>query len=450
MKHGHATAALIVTATLLAGLVLPRPTEAAELVSGPMLGFRDMRTTAVWFQADAPAQAQVQYWRRDRPEERKLSAPVALRAEDDFAARVDLAGLEPGTAYSYRVLIDGHASATGDADFATEKLWQWHEDPPAISVLLGSCAYLNDPPFDRAGRPYGGGEQIFDAMARQRADWTLWLGDNVYLREADTTSAAGIAARYRQVRKLPALQALLRTGNHLAIWDDHDYGPNDANASYTLKGASLAAFRRYWANPSYGLPGVPGVFTIAHTGDVDFFMLDDRWYRDADALIAPDKALYGPAQMRWLKNALLNSSATFKVIVGGGQFLSVDHPFEGWHHFPEERQDFIDWLTMQKVDGVLFVSGDRHHTELLKMERPGTYPLLDLTCSPLTAGTHPIGKEAGNPRRVEGTLVSERNFCRFDFSGPLKERQLTIRAFNGDGVEKWRKSYGIGDLSGKP
>ena len=434
---------------LLLLLALAGTTQATDIVSGPMLGYRDMRTTAIWFQADGPGTAQVEYWRQDRPDEHKRTESTPLKSDDDFAARVDITALAPGASYGYRILIDGQAVASGTGAFATEKLWQWRQDPPDTSVLVGSCAYINDPEYDRPGKPYGGGMEIFAAMAAQHADWMIWLGDHLYLREADATSAWGISARYRQVRSFAALQPLLRSGHHVAIWDDHDYGPNDANASYPLKAASLAAFRRYWANPSYGLPELPGTFTITHTADADFFLLDNRWYRDADSLQAPGKAMFGPAQMRWLKNALINSTATFKIIVGGSQFLSEDHPYEGWHHFAQERQDFLDWLAAQKLDGVLFVSGDRHHTELLKLDRPGSYPLLDLTCSPLTSGTHPIGPEAGNPRRVAGTLLTEHNFCRLDFSGPQKQRRLTLRAFASDGSERWHKELPIDELSEK-
>lgn len=433
--------------SLVVLLALAGTSQAASIVAGPMLGYRDMRTAAIWLQADGPGSAQIEYWRRDGSGNRLRSEAMELGRQGDFTARFDITALTPGTAYSYQVLVDGQPSEVGGGSFVTEPLWQWRTDPPPTSVLLGSCAYINDPDYDRPGKSYGDGYQIFAAMAAQRADWMIWLGDHLYLREADHTSAWGIGARYRQVRSFPPLQPLLRSGHHVAIWDDHDYGPNDANAAYSLKEASLAAFKRHWANPSYGLPEAAGVFTVVHAGDADFFLLDNRWYRDAGRLQAVDKAQFGPAQLRWLKNALLNSTATFRIIVGGSQFLSESHPYEGWHHFADERSGFLAWLAEQKVDGVLFVSGDRHHTELLKLDRPGSYPLLDLTCSPMTSGTHPIGAEAGNPRRVAGTLLTERNFCRLDFSGPQKERHLTMRAYGSDGSERWRQEFTARELA---
>src|SRR6266542_3357417 len=104
--------------------------------------------------------------------------------------------------------------------------------------------------------------------------------------------ALALDARYRRQRSFEPLQRLLTAAPQVAIWDDHDYGPNDSDASYTLKGETLALFKRYWANPSYGLPEAPGVFGYAHLGDVDLFLLDDRYYRSANrAQDRPDKTM---------------------------------------------------------------------------------------------------------------------------------------------------------------
>jgi alkaline phosphatase D len=277
-------------------------------------------------------------------------------------------------------------------------------------------------------------------MAAARPDLTVWLGDNLYFREVDFDSPWGMAARYAHSRQQSSLQALLRTGSHAAIWDDHDFGPNDSNSSFNLKDASLELFKRYWPNPSFGLPEHPGVFTIARQGDADFFLLDGRWYRDADLDSGSAKVMFGATQMRWLKNALLNSTANFKIIASGSPMLDGPTPYESWSHFNDERQGFIDWLTANKVNGVMFLSGDRHHTEMLQWPRSGTYPLHELICSPLTAGPRDISKGPATPGQIPGTLVGERNFCTLDFSGPRTKRTLVIRAVATDGRELWQQS----------
>ncbi len=285
-------------------------------------------------------------------------------------------------------------------------------------------------------------------MAAAKPDLTLWLGDNVYYREADYDSPASMAARWRHDRKVPELQGLLAIGNHAAIWDDHDYGPNDANSSFVLKEHALELFKRYWANPSHGLPGVPGIFTSFRHGDAEFFLLDNRWYRDADKLTDDKKTMFGERQLRWLKNALVNSTATFKFIVAGSQMLDRSSPFEGWRHFSAERENFLDWLGRQRVNGVFFLSGDRHRTELLRWERPGLYPLYELTCSPLTAGSYDLAKVPTDPGLVEGTRVGEQNFCSLDITGPGSNRVLTVRSFAADGHELWRRSIPAAELTG--
>ena len=61
-------------------------------------------------------------------------------------------------------------------------------DPPAFSFVTGSCAFINEAKYDRPGKPYGGGYEIFESMAADDPDMMLWLGDNIYLREVDFQS----------------------------------------------------------------------------------------------------------------------------------------------------------------------------------------------------------------------------------------------------------------------
>ena len=107
----------------------------------------------------------------------------------------------------------------------------------------------------------------------------LWLGDNIYLREADWNTRTGIMYRYTHTRSLPEMQPLLASSINYAIWDDHDFGPNDADRSYHLKNTTLEAFKLFWANPTYGIVGDSGVATTFEWGDVQFFMLDNRYFR---------------------------------------------------------------------------------------------------------------------------------------------------------------------------
>ena len=429
---------------LLALVLLPGCRQALDvsdlLAAGPMLGYSTQREVFIWVQTRRPARVQIRYWPEEKPGFARTTPPVRTTVEGDLVAHLRASNLDPGVRYKYRVWINGtQAERPYPMRFQTEPLWQWRSGPPEFSVAIGSCAYINDEPFDRPGEPYGGGYEIFPNILRKLPDLMIWLGDNVYLREVDWTSPGQMAYRYAHTRRTPEMQPLLANVHNYALWDDHDYGPDNSDRSFVLKGAALQIFQRYWGNPSYGLPELAGTFGHFSWGDADFFLLDDRTYRHADS--APEseaKAMWGPAQMDWLIDALTASRATFKIVANGSQILNPFPRSENAIRFPSERQRLLDALQQRGIEGVVLLTGDRHFTELQRLERPGSYPLYEYTSSPLTSGVSaPRGDEESNPQRVEGTLLRERNFGILTFSGPVDERVLTLKAFSSAGEPRW-------------
>jgi alkaline phosphatase D len=100
----------------------------------------------------------------------------------------------------------------------------------------------------------------------------------------------------------------------------------------------------------------------------------------------------------------------------------------------------MDFLSAQKINGVLFLTGDRHHSEVIRIERPSLYPLFDITVSPLTAGVSKAsGIEANNPYRELNTLVEAHNFARLSISGKKNERVLMVAYFgtHGEKLGEW-------------
>ena len=408
--------------------------------AGPMPGHLSMRSAILWLQGKQTGQLIVEYWQSDQPEKRSRSQPIIMHESHDYVVKVHLNNLKPGATYQYQLFLNHHRlHFNTPLYFRTQKLWQWRQDPPNLKIAFGSCNYVNDPPYDRPGKPFGRNYEIYDRIVDQMPDVMVWLGDNLYLREADYFSKEGMALRYKASRHFKPLQTLLQSTHHYAIWDDHDYGSNNANSSFVYKQKSLDLFKRYWANPSSGLPNLPGTFTSVSLADVDLFLLDNRFYRDGDFNQMDHKTMLGQEQLRWLKNGLANSKASFKLIINGSQMLNNNQYHEGWHHFHEERQDFIDWLKQNDINGVMFISGDRHHTELLRYDDFEKYPLYELTCSPLTAKGHDMRGELNNPLLVENTMVSDNNFCVIDVDGEANKRQLKIRVFNEDGNLMWDK-----------
>ena len=350
--------------------------------------------------------------------------------------------MQPSTTYTY------YFSGVADTfSLSTRDLWEWRHYPKDFSFLMGSCNYVNDSLHDRPGKPYGQGTEIFKTMAREEADWMIWLGDNTYLREADWSTPTGVYHRYSHTRADSNMQPLLANMRHLATWDDHDYGPNDADVSYPLKATTLQAFKNYWGNQHYGLPDVPGVFSRVAWNDVEFYLLDNRYYRSPNDMKDddPNKQYLGPQQMNWLKNSLLSSSSkfSFRFIICGNQVLNPANEYECYRHYEREWNELIDFVVDNQIPGVVFLSGDRHFTEINRYTPKGGYTLYDVTSSPLSSRPYSTiieHEEFNNPARVDSTLLNELNYVKATISGDYKnaDRKITFTAHDKTGTQRWQ------------
>lgn len=443
MKNLLTSFILVFVATSFLGM--PEGSAQARIVSGPMLGPVEIRDAKVWVEVSAEVKAvSLQYYKKGDTRSAKTIQYKGELGNEFNPLYFTVGGLEMNSTYEYKIGINGKLTTKG-GEFTTKDLWQWRKSVPEFSFLTGSCSYFNQPLYDRPGPGYGKDSSIFVTMAKEKAAFMLWLGDAWYTREVDYYSEWGLWYRASQDRAVPITQNFLKAMPQLAIWDDHDYGPNDIGKNYILKDASRTVFNKYFCNPSSGENG-QGVYTMTTWGDADIFMTDDRWWRSADKLRDsvdnkpnPEKRMLGAQQMEWLKNSLLYSSATFKIIAVGSQVLNPVSPYDTWWNFPAEYDELMNFLQEYKINGVVFLTGDRHHSEIIKVDRPGTYPLYDITVSPLTSGTHKFGgPEKDNPYRILG-IDEKQNYGRFTFSGARGSRKLTVTylGLKGEKLGEW-------------
>lgn len=261
-----------------------------------------------------------------------------------------------------------------------------------VQLAFGSCSKISQYPRG----------PIYGAIAKEEPHAMIFLGDNAYFIVADgsdkhfsTTGPVGdwnfpgsMRARHLLTRVHPDLQVLLRSVPNYGIWDDHDYGPNNADRTFPLKEEALRVFKQMWANPGWGLPEAPGIFSKYRCGPVEVFLLDDRYYK-----FSPDRhkevtretgEIWGKAQLAWLLDGLKRSTATVKVIANGTQVICADERGEG--HYMEARGEFqtlAETLEREKIGGVVFLSGDRHHSEAMQQAQPDGTLLVEATSSPL-------------------------------------------------------------------
>src|SRR5205823_12511890 len=102
-------------------------------------------------------------------------------------------------------------------------------------------------------------------------------------------------------------------------------------------------------------------------------------------------------------------------------------------------------LIAQRVEGLIFLSGDRHFTELLRVTRTGGYPLYELTSSPLTSGTFDPPGEKDNADIVPGTYVVKRQFGMIRVSGHGNDRAIALESHDQNAELQWRHELNARD-----
>ncbi|MFM7006490.1 MAG: alkaline phosphatase D family protein [Flavobacteriales bacterium] len=411
----------------------------AQIQNGPMIGYVQTEEVALWVQTSKIEDVQFAY---KLVGEKKWTYTQVYQTKeaDAFVCQQVIKPLKSGKKYEYRVVINGQLeSPIGPQIFETQRSLKNKRKAVDFSFAIGSCAYINEDGYDRPGKPYGGEYQIFEAIYQSKPDLMLWLGDNVYYREADLATKSTMCHRYTFSRNLPELKKLLANIPQYAIWDDHDFGPNDSDGSFLNKTMTKEVFDLFWANPPQNHPNLSGITTQFEWSDCQFFLLDNRYERSAITQEAGVKTILGPTQLDWLKSELLLSKATFKFVAMGGQFLNTAPVFENYsaNGFDKERQEIIDFIGQHQIKNVVFLTGDRHHSELSILNEQGKPFIYDLTISPLTSGTHDALNEP-NSLRVKGSHVAKRNSGLLKVSGKKNERVLEIELYDSEGQSIWK------------
>ena len=136
----------------LAPLLLKARTPPA---TGPMLGYAQMREVALWVQTKQSARVKFVYYETTNASVRHETDEVVTMKNDAYTAHLIATELEPGRKYTYELFINGkpvnHVPILWN--FKHSQAWQWRGDPPTFKIALGSCTYVNQPPYERPDRP---------------------------------------------------------------------------------------------------------------------------------------------------------------------------------------------------------------------------------------------------------------------------------------------------------
>ena len=78
-----------------------------------------------------------------------------------------------------------------------------------------------------------------------------------------------------------------------------------------------------------------------------------------------------------------------RIIASSIQVVSSTHGWETWGNFPQERKKLLEMLKKQNNNGTIILSGDRHSSEISKLEGALNYPLFDITSSAMNQKLRP-------------------------------------------------------------
>lgn len=312
-------------------------------------------------------------------------------------------------------------------------------------IAFGSCLKQGDP------------MPILDAVMAAEPQLMVLLGDNVYGDVQDLTDPAmpELVAAYSELAARDRFTALRRDIPLLTVWDDHDYGLNDAGGAFPLKRQAEEIFADAWALPADDPRRArPGVYTSATIGPegrrVQLILLDTRYFRDplrpTDAQGAPGRERYAPkadedAQMlgarqeAWLAD-VLREPADLRILVSSVQVIADGHGWEAWRMLPAARARLYRLIAEAGADNLVIVSGDRHLGGFYRNDEAAPFPLVEMTSSSLNAPQSRWRERDGitaveaGPKRL-GDPVYEANFGEIAIDWEARTLTMTLRGEDG-------------------
>jgi alkaline phosphatase D len=394
----------------------------------------------VWSRSDRPARLLVEYATTDAFRNvRRVVGPAALM-DSDFTAKIVLTDLPAGQQIFYRVTFQ---------DLADPKVLS----APAVGSLRTAPAQGRNILFawsgDTAGQGFGinpdwGGMKIYETMRRLQPEFFIHSGDYIYadgpilaekpldngdvwknLTIPEKAKVAETLAEFRANYVYNLLDEHVRRFNAetplYVQWDDHETTNNWypggmllSDDRYTVKGMSLlAAYAKRaffeYTPIGYNLADPERIYRRFSYGPaLDVLLLDMRSYRGPNTanrqeMASADTALLGSAQIRWLKQQLLGSSATWKVIASDMPLgLIVRDGKEAFENLANgdgpalgrelELADLLRFIKANSITNVVWLTADVHYAaahyyDPTKAQFTDFSPFWEFVAGPLNAGT---------------------------------------------------------------
>ena len=289
-------------------------------------------------------------------------------------------------------------------------------------------------------------QPILDAVRRRDFDLFLMLGDNVYGDVSVPTEMTELREAYAKQASNLRFDGLRRATPMLAVWDDHDFGLNDAGATFPGRHLAEQLYDQFWRIPedaaSRTRPGIYDAHVVGPPGRrTQILLLDTRFFRsdlktsaDEDRRYDPDpdpgKTMLGGEQWRWLE-AELRKPADLRLLVSSIQVIAEGHGWEAWRTLPRERDRLYEVIQRTGAEGLVVLSGDRHRAAIYRRDEVIGYPLYEITSSSLNLPSS-LAEEPG-PFRL-GPSYRPENFGALEVDWAAGTLRLEVADIEGETV----------------
>ena len=409
-----------------------------------MLSDLNFREAQIWVQTEKASKVQIHYFEIGSSTNKYKTPIIGTHEAKACTANFILTKIEPNKIYGYQVEIDG-VLCEDIHSFKSPYYFHKKAPPPDLSIaLLGSHYAIEDsfePPYVRLGSSYG----VFKKIHQLKPDLVIWAGNTAHLRKSDESCLNGYYKRYSHARSVIKPKAFLAEIPNLGIWSSKDYGPENSGNEMSLKNEAQEAFSLFW--PKANLVKHQNALCYSHKySDVELFFIDVQSQRDSFQKNQSFPNILGEEQINWLKNALINSDATFKIIVSGAPILNPEKSPKNFAFAQEEKEELLDFFKLYDIKGLFFVSGGSYKGELTRIVHSSYYSFYDLTIGPSTAV--PINQETElNYFRIPGTNTFEQQFTILKVAGEGNQRSIEINVYSIAGLKLWSRSIKAKELS---
>lgn len=272
-------------------------------------------------------------------------------------------------------------------------------------------------------------------------------GDTMY--SSGTRVLDGFRIRWARNLGNPGYRGLRQNTSVYATWDDHEVANNWDPETIEEPILSLAAQTFFESLPIRRHPTAPNrIWRSTRWGQTaEVFILDSRSERRPSTRLRGDAQYLSRAQMDWLKSGLAASPCAFKVILNSVPITNFPSVFDvvsndRWEGYWEARQEILSFLENERVEGVLWLSGDFHFASCGRVSPAGA--------TGSRAVEFLVGPGAQDPNPLWAALVGDpqfdfasgtNNYAVFDLDPAA--RTATITYHDKDGAAFATKTYDV-------